>query len=361
MLLCGGVLLLMASALAYPSQQEWLDSEWESWKMTYRRQYNGLVSPLTPCRWADHSSAPHTRFDLISASSDQPSSEVKAGFDSAGMNPSRCVGVTSTGNPKSSPSPILCAPPSFQTSEEVAEKMMGLQVPMFRNSSDTYIPDDMQKLPKAIDYRKLGYVTPVRNQGSCGSCWAFSSAGALEGQLKKTTGQLVSLSPQNLVDCVKENDGCGGGYMTNAFKYVMTNRGIDSEESYPYVGEDQQCAYNKTGRATGCKGYKVIPEGSEKALQAAVAKIGPVSVGIDATLYSFQFYKRGVYYDRNCNKDDINHAVLAVGYGATPKGKKYWIIKNSWGEDWGHKGYILMARNRNNFCGIASLASVPVM
>ncbi|XP_069041515.1 cathepsin K-like [Lepisosteus oculatus] len=330
MLLCGGVLLLMASALAYPSQQEWLDSEWESWKMTYRRQYNGLGEETIRRSIWDKNML------LIEAHN----REYELGIHSYEL------GMNHLGD---------------MTSEEVAEKMMGLQVPMFRNSSDTYIPDDMQKLPKAIDYRKLGYVTPVRNQGSCGSCWAFSSAGALEGQLKKTTGQLVSLSPQNLVDCVKENDGCGGGYMTNAFKYVMTNRGIDSEESYPYMGEDQQCAYNKTGRATGCKGYKVIPEGSEKALQAAVAKMGPVSVGIDATLYSFQFYKRGVYYDRNCNKDDINHAVLAVGYGATPKGKKYWIIKNSWGEDWGHKGYILMARNRNNFCGIASLASVPVM
>lgn len=149
--------------------------------------------------------------------------------------------------------------------------------------------------------------------------------------------------------------------MTNAFRYVKDNQGIDSEEGYPYVGTDQQCAYNSSARAATCKGFKEIPQGNEKALTAAVAKVGPVSVGIDAMQSTFLYYKSGVYYDPNCNKDDVNHAVLAVGYGATPKGKKYWIVKNSWGEDWGKKGYVLMARNRNNACGIASLASFPVM
>ncbi|TRY90438.1 hypothetical protein DNTS_018930 [Danionella cerebrum] len=216
------------------------------------------------------------------------------------------------------------------TLEEAAEKVMGLQMPMYRDPANTFVPDDaLGKLPKSIDYRKLGYVSSVKNQGSCGSCWAFSSVGALEGQMMKTGGQLVDLSPQNLVDCVTENSGCGGGYMTNAFKYVSSNQGIDSEESYPYVGIDQQCAYNSSGRAASCKGFKEIPQGNERALTCALAKVGPVSVGIDAMQSTFLYYKSGVYYDRNCNKDDINHAVLAVGYGVTPKGKKYWIVKNS--------------------------------
>ncbi|MBN3300019.1 CATK protein, partial [Amia calva] len=244
--------------------------------------------------------------------------------------------------------------------KEVAEKLTGLQVPPFRDTNNTFIPDGDLQLPKSIDYRKLGYVTPVKNQGSCGSCWAFSSVGALEGQLKKTTGTLRSLSPQNLVDCVTDNDGCGGGYMTNAFKYVSNNRGIDSEESYPYVGQDEQCAYNKTGKAATCKNYREIPEGNERALQAAVAKVGPVSVGIDATLYSFQFYKKGLYYDPACTSLKVNHAVLVVGYGSE-KGQDYWLLKNSWGPNWGEKGFMRMARNRNNHCGVASFPVFPIV
>jgi len=151
--------------------------------------------------------------------------------------------------------------------------------------------------------------------------------GALEGQLKKKTGKLLNLSPQNLVDCVSENDGCGGGYMTNAFQYVQKNRGIDSEDAYPYVGQDESCMYNPTGKAAKCKGYREIPVGNEKALKRAVARVGPISVAIDASLTSFQFYSKGVYYDENCNSDNLNHAVLAVGYGIQ-KGNKHWIIKN---------------------------------
>ncbi|CAL9706132.1 unnamed protein product [Knipowitschia caucasica] len=249
------------------------------------------------------------------------------------------------------------------TSEEWGMYVRGLTPPVTRNSTNLMRFDEteVQRLPKMVDYRKKGMVSSVKNQGSCGSCWAFSSAGALEGQLAKQTGQIQDLSPQNLVDCVTENSGCGGGYMTNAFRYVDQNEGIDSEESYPYVGEEQPCRYNSSGMAAQCKGFKEIPVGNEHALAVAVWKVGPVSVGIDATLSSFQFYQKGVYYDPACDKEDINHAVLAVGFGVTVKGKKYWIVKNSWGEDWGNKGYILMARNRDNMCGIANLASYPVM
>ncbi|KAM3825202.1 cathepsin K [Vipera latastei] len=248
------------------------------------------------------------------------------------------------------------------TSEEVVQKMMGLKVPPSRtqNNETLYIPDWEKRVPDSVDYRKKGYVTPVKNQGQCGSCWAFSSAGALEGQLKKKTGKVLNLSPQNLVDCVTSNSGCGGGYMTNAFEYVKENRGIDSDDSYPYIGQDENCMYNPTGKAAKCRGYREIPEGNERALKRAVARIGPVSVGIDASLSSFQFYSRGVYYDENCNPGNINHAVLAVGYG-TQKGTKHWIVKNSWGEEWGDKGYVLMARNMDNACGIANLASFPKM
>ncbi|NWT76460.1 CATK protein, partial [Prunella himalayana] len=124
--------------------------------------------------------------------------------------------------------------------------------------------------------------------------------------------------------------------------------------------QDESCMYSPSGKAAKCRGYREIPEGNEKALKRAVARIGPISVGIDARRPSFQFYSGGVYYDESCNAGNINHAVLAVGYGAQ-KGTKHWIIKNSWGEEWGNKGYVLLARNMNNACGVASLASFPKM
>ncbi|KAG9345301.1 hypothetical protein JZ751_009847, partial [Albula glossodonta] len=264
MLLCGSVLLLLASALAFSPERLSLDSEWENWKATHKKEYNGLgEEEIRRAVWEKN-------MMLI----DAHNREYELGMHSYEL------GMNHLGD---------------MTTEEVAEKLTGLQTPLFRDSNNTFIPDNsIKRLPKAIDYRKLGYVTPVKNQGSCGSCWAFSSAGALEGQLMKTQGNLLSLSPQNLVDCVTENSGCGGGYMTNAFNYVKNNGGIDSEDSYPYVGQDQQCAYSETGKAAECRGYREIAVGDERALQAAVAKVGPVSVGIDATLYSFQFYKRAV-------------------------------------------------------------------
>ncbi|KAL7393024.1 hypothetical protein ABVT39_005484 [Epinephelus coioides] len=324
------VLLLAASALSHLDEAS-LDAQWEEWRTTHRKEYNGLgEEELRRAIWEKN-------MRMIEAHNQEAA---------LGMH-SFELGMNHLGD---------------MTSEEVSEKMTGLQVPVNRERSFTMDVDDrVTKLPKTLDYRKKGMVTAVKNQGSCGSCWAFSSAGALEGQLAKKTGQLMDLSPQNLVDCVTENDGCGGGYMTNAFKYVVDNEGIDSEEAYPYIGEDQPCRYNSTGMAAQCKDYKEVPEGNEHALAIALFKHGPVSVGIDATLSSFQFYTKGVYYDRNCNKEDINHAVLAVGFGQNTKGKKYWIVKNSWGDTWGNKGYIMMARNRDNLCGIASLASFPVM
>ncbi|XP_070822589.1 cathepsin K [Chaetodon trifascialis] len=330
MLQCVCVLLLAASALAHLDEAT-LDAHWEKWKVTHKKEYNGLGEEgIRRAVWEKN-------MRMIEAHNQEAA---------LGMH-SYELGMNHLGD---------------MTSEEVSEKMTGLQIPMMHERSFTMaLDDDVSRLPKYVDYRKKGMVTSVKNQGSCGSCWAFSSAGALEGQLAKKTGKLVDLSPQNLVDCVKENDGCGGGYMTNAFKYVQENGGIDSEEAYPYIGEDEECRYNSSGMAAQCKGYKEVPVGNEHALAVALFKVGPVSVGIDATLSSFQFYSKGVYYDPNCNKDDINHAVLAVGYGVSGKGKKYWIVKNSWGEEWGKGGYILMARNHGNLCGIANLASYPIM
>ncbi|XP_071971184.1 cathepsin K [Engystomops pustulosus] len=308
---------------------ETLDSEWELWKMTHSKQYNGQLDEIKRRHiWEKNLKYINNH--------NKEYSEGKHSYT---------LGMNHLGD---------------MTVEEVVLTMTGLRVPTNHKSNNTFEADRKAKIPKYIDYRKKGYVTPVQNQGSCGSCWAFSSVGALEGQLMKKTGKLVSLSPQNLVDCDSDNYGCQGGYMTNAFGYVRDNNGIDSNAYYPYIGQDEGCLYNPSGKAAGCKGFKEIPKGDEKALKRAVAQVGPVSVGIDASLPSFHFYSKGVYYDENCNPEDVNHAVLAVGYGNI-KGTKHWIIKNSWGEQWGRKGYILMAREKKNACGISNLASFPVM
>uniref|UniRef100_A0A3B4ALI6 Cathepsin S n=1 Tax=Periophthalmus magnuspinnatus TaxID=409849 RepID=A0A3B4ALI6_9GOBI len=207
-------------------------------------------------------------------------------------------------------------------------------------------------LPSAVDWRKKGLVTEVKTQGSCGSCWAFSAAGALEGQLKKSTGVLMSLSTQNLLDCSNKygNRGCEGGFMSNAFKYVMRNKGIATDNSYPYHGKRGHCKYNPDYKAGSCSGYTFLPKGDEHALKVAVATVGPISVAIDASKPKFIFYKNGVYKDKSCTHS-VNHGALVVGYG-TEAGQDYWLVKNSWGTAYGEDGYVKIARNKKNLCGI---------
>ncbi|GCC35049.1 hypothetical protein chiPu_0013529, partial [Chiloscyllium punctatum] len=218
------------------------------------------------------------------------------------------------------------------------------------------------RLPQSIDWRAKGYVTPVKNQRACGSCWAFSAVGALEGQTFKKTGKLISLSEQNLVDCsnAEGNHGCKGGLMEFAFNYVQSNGGIDTEDYYPYTAQEGTCKYNPNYSPTTCHGFRFVARGNEIALAEAVATVGPISVAIDAKQLSFQFYRSGVYYEPNCKNIDINHGVLIVGYG-TENGHNYWIVKNSFGLWWGDKGYIKMSKDRGNNCGIANYAVYPLV
>jgi len=222
----------------------------------------------------------------------------------------------------------------------------------------------VKDLPATVDWRTKGLVTPVKDQGQCGSCWAFSAVASLEGQHAKSTGKLVSLSEQNLVDCSQKegNQGCDGGLMDQAFQYIEDAGGIDTEASYPYEAEDDTCRFNKANIGATVKGFVDIPTGNENALQAAVATIGPISVAIDASSDNFQAYTSGVYTFTDCGnkQEDLDHGVTAVGYG-TENGQDYWLIKNSWGDSWGEQGYIKLARNAGNLCGVATDASYPTV
>ncbi|XP_068431158.1 cathepsin S-like [Clinocottus analis] len=247
------------------------------------------------------------------------------------------------------------------TTEEITGKLMGTIVPPSLERGPSDFVRLNTSLPTSLDWRDEGLVTKVKMQGSCGSCWAFSAVGALEGQLKKSTGVLLSLSPQNLVDCSVKcgNSGCNGGFMSNAFQYVMKNQGIDSDADYPYIGLPGQCKYNLRHRAANCSGYVFLPEGDEIALREALASVGPIALAIDASRPKFVFYRHGVYRDHTCTHN-VNHGVLAVGYG-TERQHDYWLIKNSWGVKYGDQGYVKMARNRFNQCGIALYACFPIM
>eukprot|EP00064_Thunnus_orientalis_P006738 superscaffoldBa00000715_g6756 len=230
-----------------------------------------------------------------------------------------------------------------------------------RGSAFLRLPEGAD-LPVSVDWRDKGYVTDVKDQKECGSCWAFSATGSLEGQNFRKIGKLVSLSEQQLVDCSGDygNMGCGGGLMDNAFKYIIQSGGIDTEDSYPYEGEDGECRYNPATIGAKCTGFTDVTQGDEDALQEAVATVGPVSVAIDASHASFQFYESGVYDEPDCSSLELDHGVLAVGYG-TENGNDYWLVKNSWGLGWGDKGYVKMTRNKHNQCGIATAASYPLV
>ncbi|KAL7861650.1 hypothetical protein SRHO_G00130910 [Serrasalmus rhombeus] len=231
----------------------------------------------------------------------------------------------------------------------------------FDNATTFFQPVVGAALPRTVDWRKKGYVTEVKDQCHCGSCWAFSAAGALEGQMFKKKKKLVSLSVQQLVDCswYFGNHGCKGGWPHMAFKYIKSSGGLEKASVYPYQAKEGKCRYDNQKAWAKCSKYIKVPA-KEKALKNAVATIGPISVAIDASRHSFQLYESGVYDEPNCSSTNVTHAVLAVGYG-TFKRKDYWLIKNSWGVNWGDKGYIKMSRNKNNQCGIATHAYYPVV
>merc|ERR1712064_139325 len=172
-----------------------------------------------------------------------------------------------------------------------------------------------EPLADAVDWTTKGAVTPVKDQGQCGSCWAFSTTGSMEGALAKANGELVSLSEQNLVDCDPVDSGCNGGLMENAFRWMIKNGGINTEEDYPYEARDKSCRFDENKPTYTISDYKEINEQDEDDLTEKIASEGPISVAIDAGKFSFQLYHSGVYYEPSCSSTRLNHGVLAFGYG----------------------------------------------
>ncbi|XP_001367502.2 procathepsin L-like [Monodelphis domestica] len=322
--------LCLGLAAAIPPFDRALDSQWHQWKAQHGKSYEANEDSLRRATWEKN-------LKMI----ERHNQEYSAGKHSFQLRMNK-FGDMST--------------------EEFKQVMNGYKSngSQRRTKGSLYRESLLAQLPESVDWREKGYVTPVKEQGDCGACWSFSAVGAIEGQWFRKTGKLVSLSIQNLIDCTipEGNNGCDGGFMDNAFQYVQDNGGIDTEECYPYVAQDTECKYKPECSGANITGFVDIPSMDERALMEAVATVGPISVGIDSANPSFKFYQSGVYYEPDCSSSQLDHGVLVVGYGSIGK-DEYWIVKNSWGEAWGDNGYILMAKDKDNHCGIATEASYP--
>lgn len=247
------------------------------------------------------------------------------------------------------------------TAVEFAAKFNGYKwIPTKTNSTKVFKYQEDIETKESIDWRQYGAVTEVKDQGDCGSCWAFSATGSLEGQHFLKAGQLVMLSEQDLIDCSKSygNYGCDGGLAKKAYNYIINSDGISTEFSYPYRGDNSgNCRFNSAVGATMTDYVQV--DSNVNAVTQAINNIGPIAVSMDASLKSFHFYDSGVYSDSNCSSIVLDHAVLAVGYGVQEStSKPYFLVKNSWGMDWGMEGYFMIARD---MCGIATHGIYPIV
>jgi len=245
-------------------------------------------------------------------------------------------------------------PSSDWTQDEFEERMLGYQPPEDLDSLETTHFEAGPGLPDKLDHRDAGMVTEVKDQGQCGSCWAFSATGSLEGMWKHKKDDLISMSEQQMVDCGQGS--CQGGYMNNGWKTV--ENGINKEDDYPYEARNGKCRADSDNFVATNTGFKRVSH-QEDALQSALYEVGyPISVAIHVGS-AFQHYNGGIFSAPTCRYLRLNHGVLAVGYDKSAS-KPYWIVKNSWGGNWGESGYIRMKIGENS-CGIVKDPMYPIL
>jgi C1A family cysteine protease len=249
------------------------------------------------------------------------------------------------------------------TTQEFKRKFLNLDMGV-----KVHMPKDLLSLgdeaEDSLDYRTKGVLNAVKDQGQCGSCWAFSAIGNIEPLYAIKSGKLLNLYEQQLVDCDRDEDqGCNGGLMDNAFAYLVSAGGAEQSKDYPYKARDQTCKFDKTKSVVQLSGFKDIAQ-DEAEIEKALTQVGPLSVAINAE--PLQWYDSGIYDgdDYECDPDGLNHGVVIVGYGVE-KGVKYWIVRNSWSASWGEKGYFRFARKSDakgkGTCGINTNVSTAVL
>ena len=211
-----------------------------------------------------------------------------------------------------------------------------------------YLDGKPKQVPSSLDYRSQ--MNEVKDQGNCGSCWSFCSTSVLEAVVNIKKNILKKFSEQQLIDCDSTDNGCDGGHPQNAFQFIKDNDGLTYESNYPY--EEVKGTCKSVNNKYTLTGFKRVTDGDEDNLKELLNNYGPIAIGMDASPVAFQLYSKGtIFSNDNCKKLVLNHCVTLVGYGSNADGD-YWIIRNSWGTAWGDNGYFLLARNKNNMCGV---------
>jgi len=251
---------------------------------------------------------------------------------------------------------------SDMTTQEFRQKFLNLRItPAHLHNRN----EDFLKIliggnaPDAFDWREKNAVGPIKDQGQCGSCWAFSTVGNLEGLHAIKTGKIAQYAEQQLVDCDSTDSGCEGGLMENAFEYIKSAGGIELQKDYPYTAEDDTCAFDVKKAVLQVKDKIVKTNMDEKEMKEFLFSNGPLAIALNAD--PLQDYNSGIIdADADeCDPTALDHGVTLVGYG-NENGKDYWIVKNSWGADWGEKGYFRMARGKGT-CGINTYVTSAIL